>query len=40
MKALEPAPAEPKRKNVPKPQQRQPSLEDKMAALNSKFRVR
>jgi protein Tex len=40
MKALEAAPAEPKRKNVPKPEQRKASLEDQMSALNSKFRVR
>ncbi len=40
MKALEAAPAEPKRKNVPKPEQRKPSLEDQMSSLNSKFRVR
>jgi protein Tex len=40
MKALEAAPAEPKRKHVPKPEQHKASLEDQMAALNSKFRVR
>jgi uncharacterized protein len=40
MKALEPAPAEPKRKHVPKPEQQKATLQDQMAALNSKFRVR
>jgi protein Tex len=42
MKALEPAPAQPKRKNfqAPKPEQAKPSLKDQMSALSSKFKVR
>ncbi len=40
MKALEAAPAEPKRKHVPKPEQAKPTIQDQMSALNSKFRVR
>jgi uncharacterized protein len=42
MKALEAAPAEPKRKNFQKPPEpkRQPSMEDQLAALTSRFRVK
>jgi uncharacterized protein len=41
MKALEAAPAEPKRKNFKKPPEaKQPSLEDQLSALSSKFKVR
>jgi uncharacterized protein len=40
MKALEAAPAEPKRKGFQKPAVKAPSMEDKLAALASKFRVR
>jgi uncharacterized protein len=40
IKALEAAPAPPKRKNLPKPEEKKASLEDQMAALASKFRVR
>ena len=44
MKALEPAPSEPKRKNFqkpePKPEPKQVSLQDKLSSLSSKFKVR
>ena len=41
MKALEPAPPEPKRKNFQKPPEKpQPSLQDQLASLSSKFKVR
>ena len=41
MKALEPAPAAPKRKNFqPQPEAKRPSLDDKLAALATKFKVR
>src|SRR5437879_4451993 len=42
MKALEAAPAEPKRKNVPKPKAEppKPSLDSQLASLNSRFRVK
>ena len=42
MKALEAAPAEPKRKNFQKakPEPQKPALEDQLAKLNSKFRVK
>ncbi len=40
MKALEAAPAEPKRKNFQKAPEKQPSMEDKLAALANKFKVR
>jgi uncharacterized protein len=40
MKALEAPPAPPKRKNVAKPEPPKPSMEDKLAALSNKFRVR
>jgi uncharacterized protein len=41
MKALEPAPPEPKRKNFQKPQPtKQPSLQDQLSSLSSKFKVR
>jgi hypothetical protein len=41
MKALDAAPAEPKRKHFEKPQEKkQPSLEDQLSSLSSKFKVR
>src|SRR6185369_262174 len=42
MKALEPAPAEPKRKHNQKPPEPKaaPSLQDKLSALSTKFKVR
>src|SRR5947209_2514974 len=42
MKALEPAPAEPKRKNFqqPRPEPKKPALEDQLAQLQSKFRIK
>jgi uncharacterized protein len=40
MKALEAAPAEPKRKHMEKPQPKEISLQDKLSALSSKFKVR
>jgi uncharacterized protein len=40
MKALEPAPAEPKRRRGTMASSPKPSLEEQMAALNSRFRVR
>jgi uncharacterized protein len=42
MKALEAAPAEPKRKNFqkPKPEPKQASLEDQLSALQNKFKVK
>jgi protein Tex len=40
MKALEAAPAEPKRKGFQKPAEKTPSMEDKLAALANKFKVR
>jgi uncharacterized protein len=40
MKALEAAPAEPKRKHAPKPETKKASLEDQLSALSAKFKVR
>jgi len=40
MKALAPAASEPKRKNFQKPEQKKPALEDQLAALSAKFKVR
>jgi hypothetical protein len=40
MKALEAAPAAPKRKHMDKPEQKKPSLNDQLSALSSKFKVR
>jgi len=40
MKALEPAPAEPKRKNFQKPEPKPPSLQEQLSSLSSKFKVR
>jgi uncharacterized protein len=42
MKALEAAPAEPKRKNfqAPKVEVKKPSLDQQVAALSNKFRVK
>ncbi len=40
MKALEAAPPEPKRKNVPKPEPKKASLDDQLSALSAKFKVR
>ncbi|HTS28498.1 MAG TPA: Tex family protein [Bryobacteraceae bacterium] len=40
IKALEPAAPEPKRKNFQKPPEKKPSIEEQMASLSSKFKVR
>jgi hypothetical protein len=42
MKALEAAPATPKRKNFqqPKPEAQKPSLTDQLSALQNKFKVK
>jgi predicted RNA-binding protein with RPS1 domain len=41
MKVLEAAPPEPKRKNFQKPpEKKQPSLQDQLSSLQSKFKVR
>jgi uncharacterized protein len=40
MKALEAAPAEPKRRHNAKPEQKKPSMDQQLASLSSKFRVR
>ena len=40
MKQLEAAPPEPKRKNFKKPEEKQPSLDQQLSALASKFKVR
>jgi uncharacterized protein len=40
MKALEPAAPQPKRKHMAKPEQKKPSMEDQLAALSAKFKVR
>jgi uncharacterized protein len=40
MKALEPAPPEPKRKNFQKPEPKPVSLQDQLSSLSSKFKVR
>jgi len=40
MKALAPAASEPKRRNLQKPEQKEPALEDQLAALSAKFKVR
>jgi hypothetical protein len=42
VKALDAAPAEPKRKHFdkPKPEVRKPSLDQQLSALTSKFRVK
>ena len=40
MKALDAAPAEPKRKNFQKAPETKPTINDQLAALSSKFKVR